>query len=333
MGLSSPAYRTISALDRWLAGAQVRLRERAGSLVGLFFHGLLDAKELATGAAYPQQGTTPQFFASVIECFQDAQYRFISPEELAEGVDPAQKYALLTFDDGYFNNSRAVPILEKYRAPATIFVSALHVQEERGFWWESLYHLRRKQNRSDQEIGAEMGCLNSLRTPEIIRRVGPELGDNLFAWRGDADRPFRRTELQEISRHPLISIGNHTADHDILTASSADEAEASIATAQEVLAAIIGKRPISIAYPNGSVNESVRRSAERHGLKIGFTAERRKEYLPQALSSERRMLLGRFLPVGNLGAREQADYFRSDLMVLARLQQLKGAIALRSNKG
>src|SRR5262249_33347530 len=140
----------------------------------------------------------------------------------------------------------------------------------------------------------------------------------VFTWRGDADRPFSLEELRKISRHPLVNIGNHTADHDILTSCSTREAESAIGTAQDVLKEITGKTPISIAYPNGRVNERVSEIAKAQRLKIGFGAARRKEYLPFALRSERRMVLGRFPPLGSLGVREQGEYFRSDLMLVQR---------------
>jgi peptidoglycan/xylan/chitin deacetylase (PgdA/CDA1 family) len=321
--LISPVYQIVRALDQFLSAAQLRLHERNGSVLTLFFHGLLTADELARRSAYPQQGTTAEFFSALIEYFLNATYRFISPEELDEGVDPRGKYAMLTFDDGYYNNSRAVPVLERFRVPATIFVSALHVKEGRGFWWETLYHVRRSQGKTDREIGQEMRVLNGLRTPEILDRIGPELGKEIFLWRGDADRPFNLQELREISHHPLVKIGNHTADHDILTSCSDSEAERTIGTAQEVLREITGKRPISIAYPNGSVSRRVCEIAKGSGLKIGFAAARRKEYLPGALSPERRMVLGRFAPLGNVNIPEQADYFRSDLMLVERLKRLR----------
>ena len=324
--LISPVYQTVSALDQLLSAAQLRLHEREGSLLTLFFHGLLTDDELQRGAAYPQQGITPGFFAELIEYFLNSGYRFISPEELDTGIDPRGKYAVLTFDDGYFNNSRAVPVLERFQVPATIFVSALHVKEGRGFWWESFYHLRREQKRDPEAIAWEMRSLNGLRTAEILERIGPEVGSGIFDWRGDADRPFSVAELREISRHPLVDIGNHTADHDILTSCSDEEAERTIGTAQDVLREITGKSPISIAYPNGSVNDRVFEIAKAQGLKIGFGAARRKEYLPHALGAERRMVLGRFPPLGNLGVPQQADYFRSDLMLVERLRQLKKSL-------
>jgi peptidoglycan/xylan/chitin deacetylase (PgdA/CDA1 family) len=321
--LISPLYQTIHGFDQFLSAAQVRVHERKGSLLTLFFHGLLTADELARRAAYPQQGTTPEFFGGLVEYFLNAGYRFISPEELDAGTDPRGKYAMLTFDDGYFNNSRAVPMLERFQVPATIFVSALHVKEGRGFWWETLYHVRSREGRTDEEIGQELRVLNGLRTPEILDRIAPELGEEIFTWRGDADRPLSAAELREISRHPLVHIGNHTADHDILTSCSQKEAEETIGNAQDILKEISGKPPVSIAYPNGRVNDRVCEIARAQGLKIGFAANRRKEYLPYALSPERRMLLGRFPPLGSLAIQQQADYFRSDLMLVERLQSLK----------
>src|SRR5690606_31467716 len=48
----------------------------------------------------------------------------------------------LSFDDGYSDNyETAKPLLEKYRLPATFFVTSCNVGTAREFWWDELENL------------------------------------------------------------------------------------------------------------------------------------------------------------------------------------------------
>ncbi|SIR44388.1 polysaccharide deacetylase family protein [Pontibacter lucknowensis] len=48
----------------------------------------------------------------------------------------------LSFDDGYIDNyETAKPLLEKYRLPATFFVTSCNLGTEREFWWDELENL------------------------------------------------------------------------------------------------------------------------------------------------------------------------------------------------
>ncbi|HEU4753286.1 MAG TPA: polysaccharide deacetylase family protein, partial [Armatimonadota bacterium] len=53
-----------------------------------------------------------------------------------------QRAVVLTFDDGYVDNLwHAKPLLERYSAPATVFVAAGYVGDPREFWWNELDRL------------------------------------------------------------------------------------------------------------------------------------------------------------------------------------------------
>jgi peptidoglycan/xylan/chitin deacetylase (PgdA/CDA1 family) len=317
-------YELVFNLDRFIAKAQGNRWERRGSLVNLFFHGLFrDDAELRAEAAYPQQATTVADFDFIIRYLLEREYQFVSPEQLAGGLDPNKRYACLTFDDGYYNNVRALPVLEKHNVPIVVFVSAGHVWDNKGFWWEALYAARRREGRPLQQILLEMAQLNSMRTPEIEAYVRRDLGTDDLKARGEADRPFTKDELREFGRHRLISIGNHTMHHAVLTAYSEQEALREISEAQEVLGEITGRKPVAIAYPNGRYSTGVVQSAKAAGLQIGFSAKPRKEYLPEALQGERRLTLGRFCPYGTRDLAAQCEAFRSDWMLSYRFDQLK----------
>ena len=49
---------------------------------------------------------------------------------------------LITFDDGYADNLHAaLPLLEKFEAPAVLFAASGYLGEQRGFWWDELLTL------------------------------------------------------------------------------------------------------------------------------------------------------------------------------------------------
>ena len=57
---------------------------------------------------------------------------------------PANAIAI-TFDDGYACNALvAAPLLEKYRLPATIFVTTGLISSDKEFWWDALLHIVRE---------------------------------------------------------------------------------------------------------------------------------------------------------------------------------------------
>ena len=50
-----------------------------------------------------------------------------------------QDGVVITFDDGYGDNHEyALPVLEKYHVPATIFVSTGYVDSGREYWWDEI---------------------------------------------------------------------------------------------------------------------------------------------------------------------------------------------------
>ena len=72
-----------------------------------------------------------------------------------------QKHSIaLTFDDGYLNNYElALPILEKYEAPACFFIPTRNVFSSEAFWWDEIESL-------------------ILRTPELPRHFSLQVGDD-----------------------------------------------------------------------------------------------------------------------------------------------------------
>jgi peptidoglycan/xylan/chitin deacetylase (PgdA/CDA1 family) len=308
----------VRGTDATVARAYLALfRERSGVMSFLFHSLFRDEREIARGVVDPLQRTTVAQFRQFIEYYLRHGYRFISPADLlaGDGLDPAGRYALITFDDGYYNNVLARPILEEYGVPAVFFISTNHVRENRCFWWDVLYRERRAQGASDRQIYREAISVKSLRTEEIESRLAERFGPDALRPRGDVDRPFTPAELREFANCPYVHLGNHTANHAILTNYTPDEVRQQVRGAQEALREMTGTAPISIAYPNGAHDPQVVAICRELGLKVGFTIRPEKVPLPLPSESADLLRLGRFCPHADAPMESQCRTYRSDVLL------------------
>ncbi len=304
----------VEVADDLIASMSPRLFPEEGSILTVLFHSLFRSRsESELGTMDPQQKVTVADLRLFIEHFLASGYSFLSPDDMAGDTVPAKKGMLLTFDDGYYNNTLALDVLAEYRVPAVFFISSNHVLEGKSFWWDALFRGMSRRGRSPREIGRETRKLKKLRTAQIEDSLRAEFGSTVLEPMGDADRPFGPDELEQFARHELVHIGNHTADHAILTNYTHEEARLQIRGCQAALERLTGRRPTSIAYPNGNYSPAVVDAALAEGLSMGVTLVFRKNRMPLA-SGRERMSLGRFLFWGDRDLHGQCRVLRSGLV-------------------
>jgi peptidoglycan/xylan/chitin deacetylase (PgdA/CDA1 family) len=314
---------SIRAVDTTVARLYLAMFRERNALMPFLFHSLFaDKQEVAANLVDPLQRTTVDEFRQFIQYYQQNGYRFISPIDLLNGLSPDGKYALITFDDGYYNNTRALPILEAFKVPAVFFISTDHVLENRCFWWDVLYRERAAQGASHEKIYDEAVSMKLMRTEEIEERLSKLFGENAFKPRGDVDRPFSPAELREFAKNPYVHLGNHTAHHAILTNYTPEQVRAQLKGAQETLRDITGVTPCAIAYPNGNQSDSVIEICNDIGLKIGFTVRPEKSRLPLDTQSKHLLRIGRFATHGDGHILDQCRTYRSDLLVYRTFRDL-----------
>jgi len=74
-------------------------------------------------------------------------------EQALNDRDAPSRLVAVTFDDGYANNlNRAVPILHRWRVPATIFVTTGSVNGTTEFWWNELETLLLRPGRMPRRL-------------------------------------------------------------------------------------------------------------------------------------------------------------------------------------
>ncbi|MCB2231501.1 polysaccharide deacetylase family protein [bacterium] len=210
-------------------------------------------------------------------------YRPVSLEKAAKllPVDSLEDGSVaVTFDDGFRNNKTiALPILTRYRVPATIYVTTSFIGGESPFggliWTDYVFSLllsadkenidlseyelggfrltdrrsrvaakeaicRRFKHLSDSERKAAIGVLSE--------RTGGEPREEELA----VFQPMSWDEVREVADSELLTIGAHTVGHPILTRLPRERMIEEITASQAVIKAETDRPPMLFAYPNGT---------------------------------------------------------------------------------
>ena len=303
-----------------------------GKLLCFLFHGLFESgEELRRGVLDPQQGITVGMFRSFVAHFHRQGYGFVSPQQILEGLQPGGKYLLLTFDDGYLNNLRALPVMEEFNAPAVFFIASDHVQEGKAFWWDVVFREGRKRGKTDEEIRRTVVGYKRMKTDEVESDLKKEFGRDALCPVGDVDRPFTPAELREFAGHPLVSLGNHTKNHAILTNYNLAEVRDQIQGGQDAIQHMTGKITEMISYPNGNISPEIQQAAREAGLQLGLMARGGKNRLPLKIGAPEAMTLKRFVLWGDRGIEAQCRMSRANISFYRFLESLKvrALVALR----
>lgn len=240
---------------------------------------------------------TPSGFAKQMD-YVSKKYNVISGAELATSIKggrplPAHA-AIITFDDGYYDNyTNAYPILKARNLRAIIFLATDFIGSCRPFFWDLIaycfFHTKKEQ--ADlPHLGPQSWADESTRDMvmqhmiEAIKRI-PEaekqkLPDQLPSILGIdlPDDAFKNlmmswSNARELSEN-AIEMAAHTESHPILTRISLDEASTELLRSKRRIEEEIHKPVLSFAYPNGQpadFNAELMDRVHRAGFEIAFT--------------------------------------------------------------
>ena len=240
-----------------------------------------------------------------------------SPLPLLEAVERLQDHTLpkravcVTFDDGYADNALcALPVLQKYRIPATVFVSTGFLNGGR-MWNDSIIEALRvcKEEVLDlrelelgrynlrsyaQRLGAVESIIKSIKhlDPEIRRGLVLEIEKRV------ADLPndlmMNDSQLQLLSTNE-IAIGAHTVNHPILASVSDEAAQREILDSKLSLEGLLQKQVDLFAYPNGKPGMDYTSKHRELIKELGFRAAVSTHWGVSSTNSDRYQL-PRFTP-------------------------------------
>ena len=240
-----------------IGGDHLLWRWGARRLRILCYHGVCEDR-------FAGQPWIPQFFVTKTAFESQLQYltgnAHVLPlkeaiNRLADGSLPPRSVAL-TFDDGYANNFHlAYPLLQKYRAPATVFVSTAYAESGELYPFLKLRLIR-------LYAGGE-AAVNPLpnyksspfdRIMECLAQWWPQVSDRLEADQRQTLRPLTVEELLAL-KSPLIDFGAHTHNHCILGNEAPERRKFEICTSISRMSQWAGRRISLFSYPNGQLGD------------------------------------------------------------------------------
>jgi peptidoglycan/xylan/chitin deacetylase (PgdA/CDA1 family) len=206
----------------------------------------------------------------------------------------------VTFDDGYADNLEiALPMLERFEVPFTVFLASDAIGSFRGFWWDRLASLLDGVTVVDAslEVGGRplrillRGPEAAAQTVRILQRrwrqydpqeieemlesLAASLGTNVPDVSSTAGT-LTRSQARTLGAHPLCTVGAHTTDHRQLRGRSFDEQLGTIRDSSRVLEELLLRPILHFAYPFGdwkSFDRASVRAVKAAGLESAVTTE------------------------------------------------------------
>lgn len=199
---------------------------------------------------------------------------------------PAKKTVALTFDDGYKNNfDVALPVLKKYNVPATFYIITRGLKERQFVVWPDKIDLLKKQKNSivvltekfeapdyyNVELKSEL--LNYVKT---LGDKAIEITDSLDGVNEVVEETVKNAselielvsaeELAGFKNESLLEFGSHTHSHYNLEYLDTALIRQELQHSKDILENIVGKKVISVAYPDGSYTSQINEIA----LEVGY---------------------------------------------------------------
>ena len=195
-------------------------------------------------------------------------FEVISINEIHQKKNKKRK-VVITFDDGYFDNLKnALPILEKYNCPATIYIATSFLDNKVIPWWLLIWKIissQKQLNFNNKIINItekkhkknfyEMLCrklmfLNKNQQDIIIN----DLFDGHISEEDNIKEFLSSEDLTNLGNNNLIEIGCHTHTHQNLKVLNKEEIHNEIINSKSILEKIVKKKINHLSIPYGSRN-------------------------------------------------------------------------------
>ena len=272
--------------------------------------------ELCVGAGFLEAWLASLRRARVpVVSLDDAARRILDPPGAAS--PSRRRFVVVTFDDGYADNvEHAVPVLERFGAPFTVYVTTGLVEGGgggAGLWWLALERLVRRRDSVDvapmgRRFAASTRAEKAEALGEVSRWVGadvarraPLLGEvferyGVSAGAAADEAGLSRAQLRALARHPLATLGGHTTGHPDLTGLGEPEAYRELSGNKAFLEDLCGRPVEHFAYPYGACGAREAALAGKAGFRTAVTSR------PGGLFPEHRsrlLLLPRYAAPGS----------------------------------
>jgi len=212
--------------------------------------------------------------------FLKEKYDLVSIDNFIEKLNDKNKkkfFLTITFDDGYKDNLNfALPILEKYKVPSTIYYTTKFLDQHVSLWWYELKEIINKNSSLDftyknekfsfklNDENLKKIAFNSVRKIFLKLKSNDqikllELISNSKNRKNYSNLCLDKKDLEQLSNNTLITIGAHTHDHLNLKILNEKEAISDISKSAEIIESIIKKKVKHFAYPYGGIEQAGKR--------------------------------------------------------------------------
>jgi peptidoglycan/xylan/chitin deacetylase (PgdA/CDA1 family) len=217
-------------------------------------------------------------------------------EHFQNNQPPPPNAAVITIDDGYADAYEiAFPILKKYKMPATLYVVTDFLDGKCWLWTDLMRYVLQKTEKESVCLEFEEGEKIEAKLNgdfvrlEVAGRVNAklkslsdeikdvkisEISENLkveipeFPPSGYA--PISWEQAKEMDAESL-RIESHTVSHPILTNVGQERLEEELRNSKSRLENVLGRKVEHFCYPNGNLDEDVRKAVEKAGYTSAVT--------------------------------------------------------------
>jgi peptidoglycan/xylan/chitin deacetylase (PgdA/CDA1 family) len=229
---------------------------------------------------------TPDWLADALQLVRDEGYDLVGMDEMAARITGPKRdrFAVaLTFDDGYRDNVEyALPVLQRFAAPWTLYVTTGYADHSASLWWIEFEHAIRLLDQVTLIIGGRIHD-HDTRSPEGKQgafddiywalRARPEAElraavTRLAAQAGLEGPALTRElclgwdELRALKQEPSLTFGAHTMTHPMLAKQPVHVAQPEIVEAKYRIEFELGVRVDHLAYPVGDAGSAGPREFE-----------------------------------------------------------------------
>jgi peptidoglycan/xylan/chitin deacetylase (PgdA/CDA1 family) len=224
-------------------------------------------------------------------------YRLITFSDLSRyrNIEDIPKNSLiLTFDDGYEDNlTVALPILQKYNIPCTIFLTTDMLAGDKIPWWDEIFgrlqELCRISNKYDlPQLDESVADILSIfkKTPSLVfsrinnwnikqkrslilglRNVTSLDHRSLIA----SNKFLSWDQVADMSK--LVDFASHSCSHPSLASLASDRIETEIVLSKREIEKKIGKNILSFSYPSGLYTEHIKILVKNAGYQFAVTQD------------------------------------------------------------
>lgn len=198
--------------------------------------------------------------------------------------------AVITFDDGYTKfDERVLSILEKYKIPATVYISTKLMENgdppyefrlASGLVSSSEVQITISNSNINRKSSSTTDIIEGYNTiRDVSKHSKPTVQNRIIAEiEGSSDltgKILSTKEAEMLAKHPLITVGGHGHEHIPFTTLTAKE-QKKIKACRSQLKELLGEPPKHFSFPCGSFDESAIQAVKEAGFESVVTTQSRQ---------------------------------------------------------